>query len=122
MCLKNCKPVTNGTVFRVIKERNYTCIDNQPLCVKNMSLKAKGLLCVILSLPDTWDYSLAGLCCICKESLGAVRSALEELKELGYVEVKKYLPNETDDGRLHYEYVIHERSITPDKLVMIWDK
>ena len=120
--MDNYKPITNGTVFRVEKERNYTCIDNQPLCVKNMSLKAKGLLCVILSLPDTWDYSLAGLCAICKESIGTIRTTLDELKKLGYVEIKKYLPNETDDGRIHYEYIIHERSITPDKLIMIWDK
>ena len=120
--MDNYKPVTNGTVFRVEKERNYTCIDNQPLCIKNMSLKAKGLLCVILSLPPNWDYSLSGLCAICKESIGAIRSAIEELKDLGFVEVKKYLPNETEDGRIHYEYIIHERSIKPENLVMIWNK
>lgn len=116
------KPVTNGIVFRVEKERNYTCIDNQPLCVKNMSLKAKGLLCLILSLPNTWDYSVAGLSTLCKESSGTIRKCIDELKELGYLEIKRYLPNETEDGRLHYEYVIHERSTTPDKLKMIWDK
>ena len=120
--LNDYKSVTNGTVIKVEKRHNYTCIDNQPLCVKNMSLKAKGLLCVILSLPPTWDYSLKGLSTLCKESMGTIRTCIEELKNLGYVEVKKYLPNETDDGRLHYEYVIYEHSIYPERLQMIWDK
>ena len=116
------KPITNGIVFRVDKERNYTCIDNQPLSVKNMSLKSKGLLCLILSLPPSWDYSIEGLSQICEEGIGTIRRCIDELKELGYVEIKTFYPNETEDGRFHYEYIIHERSITPEKLKMIWDK
>ncbi len=60
-------------------------MSNHHLRNKNLSLKAKGLLSVLLSLPDTWDYSLRGLACICKDGIDAVRATINELEACGYV-------------------------------------
>ena len=97
------------SVFRVEKNKNYTTMSNYHLKEKEMSLKAIGLLSKMLSLPDTWDYTLAGLVSICKENETAIKSALNELKEFGYLEVIKKMPNETKTGRIEYEYIIYEK-------------
>ena len=95
-------------VFRVNKTENYTVMSNQHLRDKNLSLKAKGLLSIMLSLPDNWDYSLNGLISICKENETAVKTTLAELKEYGYLKVIKKYPNQTDTKRIEYEYYIFE--------------
>lgn len=97
------------SIFRVKKDKNYTVMSNWHLKEKNMSLKAIGLLSKMLSLPDDWDYSLAGLVAICKENETAIKSALDELKTFGYLEMIKKLPNETNTGRIEYEYIIYEK-------------
>lgn len=76
-------------VLRVIKEKNYVVMSNIHLREKEMSLKAKGLLSVILSLPENWKYSTEGLVSICAEQESAITSALKELKEFGYLEIQK---------------------------------
>lgn len=96
-------------IFRTFKNENYTVMSNYHLKEKNMSLKAKGLLSMMLSLPDDWDYSLAGLIAICKENETAVRSALKELKDFGYLRVDKMMPNETKTGRIEYIYNVFEK-------------
>lgn len=96
-------------IFRTFKNENYTVMSNYHLKEKNMSLKAKGLLSMMLSLPDDWDYSLAGLIAICKENETAVRSALKELKDFGYLRVDKMMPNETKTGRIEYVYNVFEK-------------
>lgn len=73
------------SVFRVEKNKNYTVMANYHLRDENLSLKARGLLSMILSLPDDWDYSLAGLVKISKDGLTAVRAALHELEDNGYI-------------------------------------
>lgn len=80
-------------------------MSNTHLRDKNLSLKAKGLLSVALSLPDNWEYSLNGLVAICKESETAVRNTLKELKEHGYLIVNKY---HNQAGIFEYEYVFYE--------------
>jgi hypothetical protein len=95
-------------VIRVQKNKNYTVMSNQHLKNKEMSLKAKGLLSMMLSLPDDWDYSVEGLVAICKESETSVKSTLSELKELGYLEVIKLMPNQTETGRIEYVYNVFE--------------
>jgi hypothetical protein len=95
-------------VIRVNKTSNYTVMSNTHLREKNMSLKAKGLLSVMLSLPDTWDYSIAGLVAISKENETAIKSTLNELKEFGYLHIKKLMPNETASGRIEYIYDVFE--------------
>ena len=94
-----------STVFRVEKNREFVVMSNRFLRNKEMSLKAKGLLALCLSLPDTWDYSMNGLVAICKENITAVRSALKELEEQGHLQIVK---KKGDKGRFIYEYVIFE--------------
>lgn len=102
-------------VFRVHKTKDFTVMSNHHLRDRNLTLKAKGLLSVILSLPDDWKYSIAGLAAICKEGTSAVKSALQELTEAGYVTVTKLYPNQTETGRIEYVYDIHETPQAPRK-------
>ena len=72
-------------VFRVNKNKNYTVMSNHHLRDKDLSLKAKGLLSIMLSLPDDWDYTVAGLSCINKEGRDSIRTTLQELERKGYL-------------------------------------
>ena len=94
--------------IRVHKTKNYTVMSNTHLRDKSLSLKAKGLLSVMLSLPDNWDYSIAGLVAICKENETAVKSALNELKDNNYVVVTKENPTKSNGGRIKYTYEVYE--------------
>ena len=73
------------SVFRVEKTKNYTTMSNHHLRDKNLSLKAKGLLSQMLSLPEDWDYTLKGLSAINKEKVDSIRSAVKELEQAGYL-------------------------------------
>lgn len=95
--------------FKVNKTKDYTIMSNYHLKEKNMSLKAKGLLSVMLSLPEDWDYSISGLVAISLENETAIKSALSELKQFGYLEVIKLMPNESETGRIDYVYNIYEK-------------
>ena len=71
-------------VFRVEKNRGYTVMSNHHLRNKDLSLKAKGLLSQMLSLPEDWDFTLKGLSLINREQIDAIRAAIRELEqELG---------------------------------------
>ena len=96
-------------VFRINKTNDYTVLSNYHFKEKSMSLKAKGLLSLMLSLPDDWDYSINGLVSICAEEETAVTSTLNELKDFGYLVVLKKFPNETESGRIEYEYNVYEK-------------
>ena len=96
-------------VIRVNKTADYTVMSNAHFKEKEMSLKAKGLLSLMLSLPDSWDYSINGLVAICKENETAVKTTLNELKSFGYLVITKKKPNETQSGRFEYEYNIYEQ-------------
>ena len=73
-------------VFRVEKNKGYTVMSNHHLRNKELTLKAKGLLSQMLSLPENWDYTLAGLSHINKESIDAIRTAVLELEKAGCIE------------------------------------
>ena len=73
-------------VFRLERTRDYTVMSNHHLRDKRLSLKAKGLLSQMLSLPEDWDYTLSGLAYINRESKDAIRSAVNELERAGYVQ------------------------------------
>ena len=103
------------SVIRVEKTKNYTVMSNYHFKEKDMSLKAKGLLSLMLSLPDNWDYSIAGLVAICKENETAIKSALKELQQFGYVKVDKIMPDKTESGRIEYIYNIYEQPKQDDK-------
>lgn len=93
------------TIFRVEKNREFVVMSNKFLREKRMSLKAKGLLALCLALPDDWEYSINGLCAICKESQTSIRSALKELETFGHLKRER---RQDDKGRFIYEYVIYE--------------
>jgi len=96
-------------VLRVNKTKDYTVMSNYHFKEKEMTLKAKGLLSQMLSLPDSWDYSIAGLVAINKENESSIKSTLNELKKFGYLKVTKLMPNETKTGRIEYLYDIYEK-------------
>ena len=72
-------------VFRVEKTRDYTVMANHHLRNTELSLKAKGLLSLMLSLPEEWDYTTKGLSCICKDGVDSICAGVRELEEHGYV-------------------------------------
>lgn len=73
-------------IIRVVKSGDFTAMSNYHLRDKRLSLKACGLLSKVLALPPDWEYSVSGLAAICKEGREAIRNALNELAEFGYVE------------------------------------
>lgn len=93
-------------VFRIEKTNNYTVMSNYHLREKKMSLKAKGLLSLMLSLPNDWDYTIEGLVTICKENETAIKSTLKELKDFGYLKILKV---QNQKGQFEYEYNIYEK-------------
>lgn len=98
-------------VFRIDKTRDYTVMSNHHLRNKSLSLKAKGLLSLMLSLPDNWDYTTKGLACICKDGIDSISSAIKELESAGYV-IRRRLRNA--QGRLtEIEYIIMEQPQVP---------
>lgn len=101
-------------VFKIEKQKNYTVMSNYHLRDQNLSLKAKGSLSFMLSLPEDWDYSLNGLCAICKEQETAIKNTLKELKDNGYLAIDKV---RGDKGYFEYVYNIYEQplEITQEK-------
>ena len=93
-------------VFRINKNTNYTVMSNYHLKDTNLSLKAKGLLSLMLSLPDNWDYSINGLVSICKEDVRAIRSGLKELETFEYLQRNRI---KKANGKFDYEYLIYEK-------------
>ena len=93
-------------VFRIEKTRDYTVMSNHHLRDQSLSLKAKGLLSMMLSLPEEWNYTTRGLAAICKEGTDSIGSALKELERTGYI-----VRNRLRDSKgkiLDVEYVIYE--------------
>lgn len=86
-------------------------MSNYHLKDKKISLKAKGLLSVMLSLPEKWDYSIEGLTKICKEGERAIKNTLNELKENKYLIITKLYPNQTESKKIEYIYDIYEEPI-----------
>lgn len=97
-------------VVRVNKTKDYTVMSNRHLMDRRLSLKAKGLLSVVLSLPEDWEYSVSGLASISREKETSIKSALSELKEYGYLIITKKMPNQTTSGRIEYEWDFYECS------------
>lgn len=95
------------SVFRIEKNKNYTVMSNHHLRDNELSLKAKGLLSQMLSLPENWDYTLAGLSRINKESVGAIRTAVWELEKAGYITRRQ---GRDSKGKMTaIEYTIYEQ-------------
>lgn len=98
------------TVFRVEKNKNYTTISNHHLQDRNLSLKAKGLLTLILSLPPDWDMTLKGLVSLSGDGVDSVRSGIQELEKAGYLRRSR---SRNNLGQLLCtEYTIYEHAVT----------
>ena len=94
-------------VFRVERNTGYTVMSNHHLRNKELSLKAKGLLSQMLSLPEDWDYTLAGLSYINREKIDAIREAVRELERAGYIQRSR---ERDEKGRLRgTDYIIYEQ-------------
>ena len=101
------KGVENMAVFRVERNKGYTVMSNHHLRNKDLSLKAKGLLSQMLSLPENWDYTLKGLSLINREQIDAIRAAIRELEQAGYIVRSR---ERDSQGRLRgADYVIYEQ-------------
>ena len=97
-------------VFRVEKTKDFTVMSNHHLRNTELSLKAKGLLSLMLSLPEDWDYTTKGLAHICRDGVDSITTALKELERHGYL-TRQRLRNE--NGQLgDIEYTIHEKPVT----------
>lgn len=94
-------------VFRVERNTGYTVMSNHHLRNKDLTLKAKGLLSQMLSLPEDWDFTLAGLSYINRESVDAIRTAIWELEKAGYI--KRYQGRDERGKMTAIEYVIYEQ-------------
>ena len=89
--------------FKIETLKNYQIMPTTFLKDKRISLKAKGLLATMYSLPNEWDYSINGLCKITNTGLRAIRAAITELEIIGYIE-RKQVHNEK--GQFDYEYIV----------------
>ena len=99
-------------VFRIEKTRDYTVMSNHHLRDTDLSLKSKGLLSMMLSLPEDWNYTTRGLAKICKEGTDSIGSALKELERAGYI-----VRNRLRDSKgkiVDVEYVIYETPHPPE--------
>ena len=93
-------------VFRIEKTRDYTVMSNHHLKDRTLTLKSKGLLSMMLSLPDEWNYTTRGLAAICREGVDSIGAALKELENHGYIR-RTQLRDEK--GKItDTEYVIYE--------------
>ena len=105
-------------VFRIEKTRDYTVMSNHHLRNAGLSLKSKGLLSMMLSLPEDWNYTTRGLAKICKEGTDSIGSALKELERAGYI-----VRNRLRDSKgkiVDVEYVIYATLHLIKRLNRMW--
>ena len=109
-------------VFRIERTRDYTVMSNHHLRDKALSLKSKGLLSMMLSLPEDWNYTTRGLAKICKEGVDAIGGALRELEAAGYIVRHQMRDRQGRISDTEYVYwVTHVCSVTAtDTNVSVW--
>ena len=102
-------------VFRIEKTRDYTVMSNHHLRDKSLSLKAKGLLSLMLSMPEEWDYTTKGLARICKDGVDSICAGVRELEEHGYV-IRQRVRNPNGQlGAIEYTILEQPRPPEPEK-------
>ena len=111
-------------VFRIEKTRDYTVMSNYHLRDMSLSLKAKGLLSLMLSLPENWDYTMKGLARICKDGIDSISGGIRELEAHGYLVRARIRGANGQLGSI--EYTILEQPKTPsptqEKPISIWTR
>ncbi len=100
-------------VFRVEKTKDFTIMCNHHLRNTALTLKAKGLLSLMLSLQEDWDYTTRGLAHICKDGVDSITTALKELERYGYLTRQRLRCKNGQLGDI--EYIIHEKPVTVEK-------
>ncbi len=105
--------MANDKEFEIDLEEGYFIAPSPIGRNMNLSLRAKGLMYVFFTLPPEWDYSFNGLVAICREGKCAVRNAINELKEAGYIEVSL---NRDSKGLFKYKYTVHRKSVLKKEL------
>lgn len=98
-------------VIHVKRNKNYTTMANYHLKDRRLTLKAKGLMSVMLSLPEDWDYSISGLAGICLEGKDAISAALKELRQYGYLIVEQ----KKDTTKYDFDYTLFEQPIRENR-------
>ena len=103
-------------VFRIEKTRDYTVLSNHHLRNAGLSLKSKGLLSMMLSLPEDWNYTTRGLAKICKEGTDSIGSALKELERAGYIVRNRLRDSKGKIVDVEYAHILDEdRKINAQK-------
>ena len=103
-------------VFRIEKTRDYTVMSNHHLRNAGLSLKSKGLLSMMLSLPEDWNYTTRGLAKICKEGTDSIGSALKELERAGYIVRDRLRDSKGKIVDVEYAHILDEdRKINAQK-------
>ena len=103
-------------VFRIEKTRDYTVMSNHHLRNAGLSLKSKGLLSMMLSLPEDWNYTTRGLAKICKEGTDSIGSALKELERAGYIVRNRLWDSKGKIVDVEYAHILDEdRKINAQK-------
>ena len=100
-------------VFRMEKTRNYTVMSNHHLRDMSLSLKAKGLLSLVLSLPESWDYTMKGLARICKDGIDSISGGIRELEEHGYLIRERVRGANVQLGSIEYTILEQPKEPTP---------
>lgn len=101
-------------VIRIEKTRDYTVMSNHHFRNRNLSLKAKGIMSLMLSLPDDWDYTIAGLAKLSKDGISSVRAALKELEDEGYLKMEQ---TKAENGKFgKNQYVLYEKPFTENPI------
>ena len=93
--------------FKIQELKEYTIIPNEYLKDKKISLKAKGLLTIMYSLQNEWDYTMNGLCIITGEGITKIRNAIWELETFGYLKREQ---TKDEKGRFQYYYIVYLKS------------
>ena len=103
-------------VFRIEKTRDYTVMSNYHLRDMSLSLKAKGLLSLMLSLPENWDYTMRGLARICKDGIDSISGGIRELEAHGYTKARKLTP------RMLNELIEKIEVFNAEKIDGVWEQ
>ena len=104
----------NATLYKVKKDSHFTVISNKLLRSKKLNPKQKGLLLKVLSLPNTWRFSVSGIVKICKEGKSAIKARLAELTELGYLVRTQLKSNESKNHCFEYIYEFFEIALSKE--------
>ena len=104
-------------IFRVEKTKNFTVMSNHHFKNKNLTLKAKGLLSLMLSLPEDWNYNMQGLATLSRDGIDSVRSAIKELEHHGYPLLPEPCQNKSRHRLRSPAYLLHAGSFRKNCLL-----